>query len=215
MKTKTEADSRASTETPAATDQFERRRLELCARMAGRNGDHKWHMDRELVEAYYELRGWPPDLWPRPDVEVGAAEGVVMVGKGPAGYFAPWGRKGWEFWGLNEAQETPPIAAHTRWFQLHPPRYLKRHHPPGVEDLDYHWQDPRGMRLYMDRHYVRYPDSESFPKEQVEALTTHGWYHASSFDWMLGLAVLEGFKRIELWGVEFYQPPLLNGDIAR
>ena len=108
--------------------------------------DDRWHKDRDFREAWRALQRFPDMLWPRPSLNgTGRAEGVVLLGKGPLALFAPWGRAGWEFWGLNEATYVPPIGAHTRWFQLHPPRYLKRHHPPGLDDLAENWTAPRGM----------------------------------------------------------------------
>lgn len=138
---------------------------------------------------------------------------VALVGKGKNRYGAPWGQQGWELWGLNDRSPyEPPIEAFTRWFQLHPPKYLRVHYQEGIDDLDANWREERGVRLYMDRHYRRYPDSEPYPKDEVEALTPRGWYHASSFDWMLALAVLEGFEVIDLYGCGFTTFPYLNGE---
>lgn len=152
--------------------------------------------------------------WPDP-APGEAPDSVAILGKmRGTSRFVPWGEPGWEFWGLNHANPYPgaPIEAHTRWFQLHSPRYLGRHHPPGLWDLGDHWTWERGVRLYMDRHYKKYPDSEPYPKAEVEGLVPHGEYHASSLDWMVGLAVLEGFSRIALYGIDVRAGPVLNGE---
>lgn len=126
---------------------------------------------------------------------------VAILGKGADHDKVTFGLEGWEYWGLNEwSYNDGPLVQYTRWFQLHPPHYLRVHYPRGIEDLARHWTYDRGVRLYMDRYYKQYPDSEAYPKADVEALTDTGWYHASSFDWMLALAILEGFPHIKLYG---------------
>jgi len=42
-----------------------------------------------------------------------------------------------------------------------------------------------------------------FPRKKIEALTTRGKYHQSSFDWMLCLAIHMKYKRVVLYGVDF------------
>jgi hypothetical protein len=130
---------------------------------------------------------------------------------------APWGEPGWEFWGLNDAPSDdgwPPVEAHTRWFQLHNPAYLAKHYPRGIDELAAEWSRERGVVLYMDRHYPEYPESVAYPKADVEAMLYRRWgeYHTSSFDWMIALAILEGFERIDLYGVEFGAFPYTVGE---
>lgn len=152
---------------------------------------------------------WDREEWPDPNPG-DDPECVAIVGKAGNGDIVPWGEKGWEIWGLNERTVGPRIGAHTRWFQLHPPAYLGKHHPPGLEDLATNWGRKRGVTLYMDAHYSEYPDSVAYPRKAVEAMTPHGGYHASSFDWMLALAILEGFKTIRLYNCVFTTFPYLN-----
>ena len=141
----------------------------------------------------------------------------VIVGKSGGNWLAPWGAEAHEIWGLNDwhwIKGWPPLQAHSRWFQLHPPHYLRKHYPQGIDDLRDNWsvEDGVGVRLYMDRHYAEYPDSESYPKAEVEALTLRGKFHTSSMDWMLALAIHEGFKRILVCGVNLIQFPIMNGE---
>ncbi|HKI82642.1 MAG TPA: hypothetical protein VKA04_13415, partial [Pseudodesulfovibrio sp.] len=104
------------------------------------------------------------------------------------------------------------LENYDRWFQLHPPHYLARHYPEGLEDLARWWTVKHNIPCYMDRAYVGYPDSVAFPKAEVEALTPRGWYHASSMDWMLALAILDGFEKILLAGVRFSTFPIADGE---
>jgi hypothetical protein len=166
-------------------------------------------------EALDILREWPQDKWPEA-VPGEAPKKVAIIGKGHYDCLAPWGEPGWELWGLNMEPGKagwPPVRAHTRWFQLHPPRYLRTHYPKGIDDLAHDWSEERGVPLYMDRHYEEYPDSVAYPKAEVEALWPYyGRYHTSSFDWMVALAILEGFERIELHGCEFGAYPYTLGE---
>ena len=164
--------------------------------------------------AYNALYYWPQDKWPRPRPDADPKR-VAIIGKEKSRLFAPWGKRGWELWGLNEAYACPgeaPVEAHTRWFQLHPPRYLKKHYPPGLVDLATEWGRDRGVRLYMDRHYKAYPNSEAYPKKEVEALTPHGRHHTISFDWMVALAILDGFTEIALYGIALFTGSIMNGE---
>lgn len=169
----------------------------------------------EELAAWRYLDRLPDEAWPRarPGKQ---PTGVAIVGKQYGPMVAPWLEKGFEFWCLNDAPVRrygqPPIDHYQRWFQLHPPRYLKVHYPTGIEDLHATWSKPRGIRLYMDQHYPEFPDSEPYPKEAVEALTTRGWYHCSSMDWMLALAILEGFERIWCCSMNLVTFPMRNGE---
>lgn len=156
---------------------------------------------------------WRGEDWPRPNPGEGPTK-VAIVGFSDSRLLAPYGKEGWELWCLNDPTDKPGIPARhafTRWFQIHPPRYLAKHYPRGLDDLARHWGHETGIRLYMDRHYPEYPDSEAYPREQVEALASHGWFHASSFDWMMGLAVLEGFSEIHVYGCDsLFAFPVMN-----
>lgn len=170
-------------------------------------------MDR-TGSAIEETEEEAPPEWPLPNPGPAPTK-VALVGKGLTRREAPFGQEGWELWGLNGPPADgwdAPIESHTRWFQLHPPVYLRKHWPQGITELDHDWTRRRGVRLYMDRHYPEYPDSEAFPVREMEALTSHGRYHSSSMDWMIALAILEGFKEISLYGMGISTPPNRNGE---
>lgn len=161
-----------------------------------------------------ERWGWFGDEWPTPKPGPEPKK-VAIVGFATTRVCAPYGEEGWELWSLNDpvtAAGYAPRSSFTRWFQLHPPRYLAKHYTRGLQDLAMHWGERTGIRLYMDQHYPEYPDSEPYPKEAVEQLSGHGWYHTSSFDWMLALAIHEGFEEIAIYGCQFYSWPAMNGE---
>lgn len=170
--------------------------------------------DEALMLKADERAQWQGDDWPRPNPGPDP-KSVAILGFAGTHLLAPFGEEGWELWGLNDPVEYPGIPsrrAFTRWFQIHPPHYLKKHYPKGLLDLAEHWGEETGIPVYMDRHYDVYPDSVAYPRDEVEALAPHGWFHASSFDWMVGLAILEGFERIDLYGCSFVHYPIMNGE---
>lgn len=152
---------------------------------------------------------------PRPEDKSKAT--VAIVGKGGLHTQTPFGRRGYEFWGLNMVLPLPnwaPVTSYHRWFQLHSPAYMAVHYPPGVEELDLLWAKEHGdLELYMDRHYPEYPNSVAFPADDMR---DGFWgYHTSSIDWMVALAIHEGFGSIELYGCDFKTFPLeLHGEPA-
>lgn len=163
---------------------------------------------------YWRFHRMAPEDFPTP-VPGQKPKRVALVGKAEGRLVAPWGEPGWEIWGLNDLVDReghPRLGAHTRYFQLHPPHYLKVHYPDGIVDLDHNWSEKTSVPLYMDRHYKLYPDSVAYPREEVEALTARGWYHAISFDWMLALAILEGFEEVRLCGITIVTFPIMNGE---
>jgi len=186
-----------------------------------------WKEDKLTPEedaAWDLLSQIPPEEWPRAK-RVDNPRKVALIGKGGGHLVVPWTEEGWEFWGLNEQSRRqigiPPLEHYDRWFQIHPPRYLERHYPEGMVDLEAWWGPQRvddgsfvgrSIPLYMDRAYMQYPDSVAYPKEEAEALTSHGWYHASSLDWMVALAILEGFEHILVAAAGFDSFPVTNGE---
>jgi len=183
--------------------------------LARENWSEGASLTEEESEAYDILSYGNSGDWPMPDPGK-KPEGVALIGKAWGPLLAPWWEKGWEVWGLNEAphqwSSNPPLSRYQRWFQLHPPRYLEKHYPSGIKDLENNWGEKRGIKLYMDRHYEEYPDSEPYPKEAVEKLTRRGAYHCSSMDWMLALAIREGFRKIICAGFNLVTYPLMNGE---
>ena len=168
----------------------------------------------DLAEVFRERE---VEDWPVRPSAVEPSEGTVaIVGRGTDRVLTPWGSEGYEFWGLNDqprARGYAPIDCYNRWFQLHPPAYMEQHYPQGLGDLKRFWGASNGIPLYMDRHYEEYPDSVPYPRDEVDSQCPLGGYHVSSFDWMVALAVLEGWKRIELYGTDFFTfPTIMNGE---
>lgn len=91
----------------------------------------------------------------------------------------------------------------SRWFELHRREYLSRVMPSDAF-LSYcrFMRDLKNVVTFdfwpeANRHWRIYP------VEEVEKLAPLGKWHCGSFDWMVALAILEGFETINLYGVQF------------
>ncbi len=69
-------------------------------------------------------------------------------------------------------------------------------------------QEARGFPIYMQRHYEDIPESVPYPREEVLDMVRimrgdkRNDYACSSFDWLMGLAILHQPKRIKVIGYD-------------
>lgn len=151
-----------------------------------------------------------PFAWPEP-LGIGATlpepfrpylpkSKVCIAGFTDTVYEAPWLDPDYEFWGLNNLHEYFPERPWTRWFNLHHPEHMK-------DDWYRSWPSHQAwartqklLPIYTPTVWEDCPTSVRFPKEQVEEFP-FGHYHASSVDWMIALALREGFQTIALYGL--------------
>lgn len=131
---------------------------------------------------------------------------------------APWDDKDTEIWGINEAYKVQNFMKRwDRWFQLHSRKNFSRPDNPH-DPAHYQWlQRAHDFPIYMQHHYDEIPSSVEYPLEEVIKYTSGLRYFTSTVAFMIGLAMLEGFERIELYGIEMasnteyaYQRP--NGE---
>ncbi len=114
----------------------------------------------------------------------------------------PWNDPTWELWSCNGLYRQTGVRRFTRWFELH---------AKGKSLGQDGWREPTEelievaarVRLYLTGKDWRIPKAVVYPLKDVEALVPHGAYHAGSFDYMLALAILEGFAEIRLVGLDF------------
>lgn len=131
---------------------------------------------------------------------------VAIIGLYKAGLWIDhFNAPGTEVWSLNHAHEILGGVKFHRYFELHRRLYLQTHEP------DNFTARVKWMRT-LKRHDVPvytwevWPECKTnrlYPKSDVEALSPHGDYHLGSFDWMVALAILEGYETIRLYGVDF------------
>ena len=112
----------------------------------------------------------------------------------------PWEDPDTEIWGLNEAGIQPWMKRFDRWFQIHPEGIFSRpNNPSDPEHLKW-LEQLKGKPIYMQNHYDNIPESIQYPIDEVTNL--YGNYQTSTLAYMLCLALLEEFERIEIYGFE-------------
>ena len=116
-------------------------------------------------------------------------------------HLAPWEDYDVEIWGMNEAYKFGFMKRWERWFQLHPHSNFSRldnHNDPD----HYEWlKKEHDFPIYMQEKYKDVPNSVRFPIEKLTELTQCKYFR-SSMSFLLAFAVLEGFERIELYGID-------------
>lgn len=138
---------------------------------------------------------------------------VAIVGMAPSSCsLAPFDDPDVEIWGLNEAHAFSWMKRATRWFQIHNSASWKRYIAKRDVRGHFDWlkKNPWDIPIYMQYPAEIVPKSVGYPLHQVveEAfpLFRRGEdkvkYFTSSFAYMMGIAVLEKFERIEIYGFE-------------
>ena len=91
----------------------------------------------------------------------------------------------------------------TRWFNLHSKAHIVGTYPSA---WTYYAEKAAGRPVYLLRQQPDIPTSVAFPRKEIQAhfATAKGpnRYITCSVCWLIALAVMEGFERIELWGFE-------------
>lgn len=122
--------------------------------------------------------------------------------------WAPFGDPDVEAWCFNEEHGQGGIGKATRWFQIHHKWSWSLNERFGHKD----WlRQDRDYPIYMQRAYDDVPGSIPLPlKEIQDKLLTRAWRgeerlkkaFGCTFAYAIALAILEGFERIELFGIE-------------
>ena len=91
----------------------------------------------------------------------------------------------------------------TRWFNLHSRQFILGTYPSGYS---YYQTKANGRPIYLQLPQPDIGTSVAFPRKdiQVTFATSKGpnRYFTCTVTWLIALAILEGFNRIELWGFE-------------
>lgn len=125
---------------------------------------------------------------------------VAILGFTDSRNLAPFGDPRFEIWGINELYRFMDIEKHgfTRWFEIHERPVIDgdKEHIASLGRFP--------IPVYMQKHYEDIRASVPFPKAEVEENCGTN-YFTSSIAWMLGLALLEGFEEIHVYGVDMAQ----------
>jgi hypothetical protein len=126
---------------------------------------------------------------------------LAIVGSGPETRGdAPFDDPDYDIWVINEA---PLDTWCKRWdavFQLHIPELYSGHN---IKHENY-WlwmQEARGKPIYMQEIDPAVPDSARFPIEDAIELGGCNFFGQTA-PYMLALAILQGYKHIDVYGVE-------------
>lgn len=125
---------------------------------------------------------------------------VAILGFTESRSLAPFGDPRFEIWGINELYQFMNVEQHgfTRWFEIHERKLVEA----DSKHIDTLKRFP--IPVYMQQQHPDITPSVVFPKVEVEE-NCGTKYFTSSIAWMLGLALLEDFDEIHVYGVDMAQ----------
>ncbi len=143
---------------------------------------------------------------------------VALVGMSSTSCsLAPYTESGVEIWGLNEAHAFKWMSKADRWFQIHSETSVKREVQKRDVKGHYDWlkKNEWNIPIYMSHLDEEVPHSTVYPLSDVCDMAFKNFrrgdakvkYFTSTFAYYMGLALLEKFERIEIYGFE------LSGDV--
>ena len=138
---------------------------------------------------------------------------VALVGMAPTSCaLAPYDDLDVEIWGLNEMHAFPWMKRATRWFQLH--HSDSWHRPVAKRAVHNHLEwlksNPWNIPVYMQYWNEEVPNAVAYPLREVSEMAFGNFrrgdetikYFTSTLAYYMGIALLEGFDRIEIYGFE-------------
>lgn len=102
---------------------------------------------------------------------------VAILGKLPTKYKAPFNDTEWEIWSVNKHSDEANIPRVDLWFDLHFEPYKK------------------------NADFTR----DNFPFDDIEKMVG-GHYFNNTISYLIGYAILKGYKEIALYGMAFTTP---------
>jgi hypothetical protein len=123
-------------------------------------------------------------------------------------HLVPWFDPEYEIWGMNQGHINFQRRA-DRWFEMHSPEFTA-----DVRDPQYiPFLQTCPVPIYMIDAYEAYPNSVRYPIEDAIEYAGRD-YFTSSVAFMLAIAGMEGFKQVDLYGINlaigdeyFYEKP--------
>lgn len=119
-----------------------------------------------------------------------------------------------EIWALNEFYDVAPeqlkkplAEGRVRWFEIHGRESEYEGNPffHSRNKSNEHAAKMAGLvcPVYMQQHWDDVPLSIPYPKDAM--ISAFGDYFTNSISWMMALAISEGFKEIQIYGVDMAQ----------
>lgn len=144
-------------------------------------------------------------------VETKQPRRAAIIGTAPSYRLTPWDDPTLEMWTLND-EWIIPIPRSDRHFDLHPFEqfYFKDPRkklnavdvPAGyyVRPVGHiEWLAQQSIPVYIQKPDPRVPRGIVFPRAEIEA--KYGTWFDSTPAWMLGLAMLEGYTEVHIYGI--------------
>jgi len=146
---------------------------------------------------------------------------VCLLGTSNTLKEAPIHDKSFEFWALNDMFAVIPEGIATRWFEIHTRNNIEICHTRNAA-IDYlGWFQKSTIPVYMQEKFDDIPASIKYPLEEITKYFGRQ-YFKSSLDYMMALALYEGFEEIHVYGVNMavgdeyaYQKPSMEYWIGR
>jgi hypothetical protein len=114
---------------------------------------------------------------------------------------APFGDKSFDVWVFNEAAKADWCKRFDASFQMHEPEIYFGHNTKDAGYADW-LKAKHGKPVYMQEVDPLVPDSVRYPLEQAQALCGLDRYMGATVCDAIALALIQGYQRIEIWGVE-------------
>ena len=138
---------------------------------------------------------------------------VAMVGMAVTTCaLAPFEDPDVEIWALNEMHAWPWLKRADRWFQIHHSDSWKRDIAKRNVHGHLEWlkENPLDIPIYMQYWHEDIPKSVAYPLREVTQKFFKNFrrgdakikYFTSTLAYMMGIALLDGFDRIEIYGFE-------------
>lgn len=113
---------------------------------------------------------------------------------------APFDDQAWEIWGMNQLYRYIPRL--TRWFEMHQHEGPHSYVADMVPGTDYiAWMRACPVPIYMVSSRPDFVTSITYPLDQMLSEFGTDYFH-STVDYMLALAISEGFEEIGVWGID-------------
>jgi hypothetical protein len=134
----------------------------------------------------------------------------AIVGFAPTWQQTPWDDRNLELWGMNALHRVAGERNWSRWYQLHD---IELGH--GKNDYDHlGWlRAQKDIPIFMwEEHIAKYeiPNAVPYPKQEIlDFFDTD--YFTNTVSWMLAHAIYEGYKNIQVYGVDMAQDSVLQG----
>ncbi len=134
----------------------------------------------------------------------------VILGTAPTWKLAPWDNPDAVIAGLNDAYLLG-LPRFDVWYDIHP---FNRFFFRGAKKIDasqvpagtfvrpeghIQWLAKQACPVFLHQPDPRVPHGQVFPRAEIEA--QFGTWFDSSPQWMLAHAILQGFKRVEIYGI--------------